>query len=58
MNGPIFRKIVLEALNQQKSFNPMFRFAIFPILFWPRTPQQARRRCVHRMRVCRIQRSR
>ncbi len=58
MTGPIFRKIILEALNQEKSFHPLFRFAIFPITFWPRTPTQPRRRCPHRMHNPRIGRTR
>jgi hypothetical protein len=58
MNGPIFRKIVLDALNQPRSFHPLFRFAIHPIIFWPRTPTQARRRCTHRMHSPRIGRAR
>ena len=48
MQEPIFRKLVLEAMNNPKPhFHPMFRFALHPIIFWPRTPSQARRRCVH-----------
>jgi hypothetical protein len=57
MNGPIRRKLILDGLNQEKSFHPLFRFAIHPILFWPRTPQQPRRRCSHPMRPSRINRS-
>ena len=59
MQEPIFRKLVLEAMNNPKPhFHPMFRFALHPIIFWPRTPSQARRRCSHLMRPTRISRKR
>jgi hypothetical protein len=54
MQEPIIRKLVLEAMNNPKPhFHPMFRFALHPIIFWPRTPEQRRRRCTHLMRVLR-----
>jgi hypothetical protein len=59
MQEPLFRKYVLDAMNNPKPhFHPMFRFALHPIIFWPRTPKQARRRCVHPMRVARVRRAR
>ena len=52
MQEPLFRKYVLDAMNNPKPhFHPMFRFALHPIIFWPRTPLQPRRRCTHLMRV-------
>ena len=54
MQEPLFRKCVLEAMNNPKPhFHPMFRFALHPIIFWPRTPEQRRRRCMHLMRALR-----
>jgi len=54
MQEPLFRKYVLDAMNNPKPhFHPMFRFALHPIIFWPRTPSQPRRRCTHLMRTLR-----
>ena len=59
MQEPLIRKLVLEAMNNPKPhFHPMFRFALHPIIFWPRTPQQQRRRCVHQLRAAMRQRRR
>jgi hypothetical protein len=54
MQEPTIRKVILDALNNPKPhFHPMFRFALHPIIFWPRTPEQPRRRCGHLMRALR-----
>ena len=59
MQEPLFRKIVLEAMNNPKPhFHPLFRFALHPIIFWPRTPKQPRRRCAHVGRAAMRQRQR